>query len=313
MLEETKVLIIGGGPAGLTAGIYAARAKLDPILIAGPLPGGQLTGTSDIENFPGFPEPQEGMRLMENMQRQAERVGTKIILDEVKSLDLRRRPFSATVSSGDEYHARTIIFATGARPRMLGLPEEKEFLGRGLSTCAVCDGAFYRGKEVAVVGGGDSAMEEAGYLAKMCRKVTVIHRRSEFRASKIMVERVRAMPNVTWELDSVVTAIISDPARKGVAGVAVRNVGTGGEKQIPVAGVFLAIGHIPETGLVKGQVELDEEGYIAVNERQETNVPGFFAAGDCHDRRWRQAVTAAAFGCRAALEAERYLTREGIA
>ncbi len=297
----------------MTAGIYAARAKLDPILIAGPLPGGQLTGTSDIENFPGFPEPQAGMQLMENMQRQAERVGTKIVLDEVKSLDLGRRPFSATVSSGDEYRARSIIFATGAKPRMLGVPGEKEFLGRGLSTCAVCDGAFYRGKEVAVVGGGDSAMEEAGYLAKICRKVTVIHRRSEFRASKIMIERVRAMPNVEWELDSAVTAIIGDNARRVVTAVVVKNLKTGAEKKISVAGIFLAIGHTPETSLVKGQVALDEEGYIVVNERQETSVPGFFAAGDCHDRRWRQAVTAAAFGCSAALEAERYLTREGLA
>jgi thioredoxin reductase (NADPH) len=312
MVTETKVLIIGGGPAGLTAAIYAARAKLDPVLITGPLPGGQLTGTSEIENFPGFAEPIEGMKLMEEMQRQAERVGTKIVNDEVVAMDLRRKPFYAKTSSGEEFAAHTAIFATGAQPRMLGLPEEKDFWGGGLSVCAVCDGAFFRKKNVVVVGGGDSAMEEAGYLAKMCNTVTVVHRRGELRASRIMQDRVRAMPNVRWELDSVISGIIGGAGRKVVAGVKIKNLKTGEEKQLAVEGIFLAIGHIPATGLIKGQVELDEEGYVVVNERQETSVPGFFAAGDCHDKRWRQAITAAAFGCRAALEAERYLARAGI-
>jgi thioredoxin reductase (NADPH) len=309
-----KTFIVGSGPAGLTAAIYAGRANLGPVVLLGASPGGQLTKTSEVENYPGFRKGVLGPVLMEEMLEQAKRCGAELVMEEAETIDTRTRPFSVT-SAGKKYLTHTLIFATGAAPRWLGLPGETTYApphGSGVTSCAVCDGSFYRKLPVAVVGGGDSAMEEATYLAKICSSVTLIHRREGFRASKIMIERARANPVIKWELNQVIDEILGDPKRKTVTGLRLKSVFDGSFKTLEVAGVFVAIGHIPATGLLKGQVELDDEGYIKVNERQETSVAGLYAAGDCHDRRYRQAITAAGMGCRAALEVERYLTHEGL-
>ena len=310
----TKTVIIGSGPAGLTAAIYAARANLQPVLLAGNDPGGQLTKTSEVENYPGYRKGILGPNLMEEMLAQAKFCGADVRFEAAEAFDFKTRPFSITFGGGQKIRAATLIYATGAAPRWLGLPGEKLYsppLGSGVSSCAVCDGSFYRKQAVAVVGGGDSAMEEATYLAKLCASVTVIHRREGFRASKVMVDRAHANPVIRWELNAVVADVLGDPKRKSLTGLVLKNVNDGTPKRLDVTGLFVAIGHIPATSLLKGQVELDDEGFVKVNERQETNIPGVYAAGDCHDRRYRQAVTAAGMGCRAALEVERYLTLEG--
>ncbi len=306
-----KVIIIGGASAGLTAGIYTSRAKLEPLLFTGDMFGGQLMMTSDVENFPGFPEGVQGPELMERMLRQAERFGTRIVYEKVEKVDFSDRPFRVWTQNG-EYRAHSVIVATGARPRMLGLESEKALLGHGVSYCAVCDGAFYKDMEVCVVGGGDSAMEEALHLTHHAKKVTVIHRRDQLRASKIMQERAFANPKITFVWDSVVDEIL-DVSQKKVTGVVVKNVNTGEKKEISCDGLFIAIGHIPNTEIFKGQLELDDLGYIKVHDHVKTSVEGVFAAGDVHDRKYRQAITASAFGCMAALEAERYLSEKGLA
>ena len=311
MSSVEKVIIIGGASAGLTAGIYTSRAKLEPLLFTGDMFGGQLMMTSDVENFPGFPEGIQGPELMERMLRQAERFGTRIVYEKVEKVDFSERPFRVWTQSG-EYRSHSVIVATGARPRMLGLESEKALLGHGVSYCAVCDGAFYKDMEVCVVGGGDSAMEEALHLTHHAKKVTVIHRRDKLRASKIMQERAFANPKITFVWDSVVDEIL-DVSQKKVTGVIVKNVKTGEKKEINCDGLFIAIGHIPNTEIFKDQLELDDLGYIKVHDHVKTSVEGVFAAGDVHDRKYRQAITASAFGCMAALEAERYLSEKGLA
>jgi thioredoxin reductase (NADPH) len=308
---HSKVLIIGAGPAGYTAAIYAARASLDPLLVTGLQPGGQLTITTDVENFPGFAEVIQGPWLMEQMQRQAEHVGTRVILDMIESVDLRRRPFVATGDSGDTYVGDTLVLATGAQARWLGLPSEEMFRGFGVSACATCDGFFFRGKEVAVVGGGNTAVEEALYLTNHARRVTLVHRRDALRAEKILQDRLFRHPKIDVIWDTVVVEILGEPEPPQVTGVRLRNLRTGALVDHPCDGVFIAIGHTPVTGLVAGQLPLDPEGYvIARPDSTETGVPGVFAAGDVKDKIFRQAVTAAGMGCMAALEAEKFLAAQ---
>jgi thioredoxin reductase (NADPH) len=308
---HSKVLIIGAGPAGYTAAIYAARASLDPLLVTGLQPGGQLTITTDVENFPGFAEVIQGPWLMEQMQRQAEHVGTRVILDMIESVDLGRRPFVATGDSGDIYVGDTLVLATGAQARWLGLPSEEMFRGFGVSACATCDGFFFRGKEVAVVGGGNTAVEEALYLTNHARRVTLVHRRDALRAEKILQDRLFRHPKIDIIWDTVVVEILGEPEPPQVTGVRLRNLRTGALLDHPCDGVFIAIGHAPVTGLVAGQLPLDPEGYvIARPDSTETEVPGVFAAGDVKDKILRQAVTAAGMGCMAALEAVRFLAEK---
>jgi thioredoxin reductase (NADPH) len=308
---HSKVLIIGAGPAGYTAAIYAARANLDPLLVTGLQPGGQLTITTDVENFPGFAEVVQGPWLMEQMQRQAEHVGTRVILDMIESVDLGRRPFVATGDSGDIYVGDTLVLATGAQARWLGLPSEEMFRGFGVSACATCDGFFFRGKEVAVVGGGNTAVEEALYLTNHARRVTLVHRRDALRAEKILQDRLFRHPKIDIIWDTVVEEILGEPEPPQVTGVRLRNVRTGALSDHACDGVFIAIGHTPVTGLVAGQLPLDAEGYvIARADSTETDVPGVFAAGDVKDKIFRQAVTAAGMGCMAALEAEKFLAAQ---
>jgi thioredoxin reductase (NADPH) len=304
MAETEKVIIIGSGPAGLTAGIYTARAMLSPLLLAGSAMGGQLMTTTDVENFPGFPEGILGPELMQRMLQQAERFGTRILYEDAVRVNLREHPFTVETSTGNVFRCLALIIATGASPRRLGLPSEEKFFGRGVSTCATCDGWFYRDKVVCVIGGGDSAMEEALYLTHHASKVYVIHRRDQLRASKIMQERAFKNPKIEFIWNTVVTEILGDQT---VTGVRLKNVKTGEESELPLDGVFLAIGHEPNTKLFEGQLELDERGYIVVDRYQRTSVPGVFAAGDCHDHTFRQAITAAGFGCAAAIMAERWL------
>ncbi len=305
-----KVIIIGGACAGLTAAIYTSRAKLEPLLFAGHMFGGQLMMTSDVENYPGFPEGIQGPELMERFRQQAERFGTRIVYENVIRVDFKQRPFK--VWAGErEYSAQSVIVATGARPRMLGLESEAMLMGKGVSYCAVCDGAFYKDKEVVVVGGGDSAMEEALHLTHHASKVTVIHRRDKLRASKIMQERAFANPKIEFLWDSVVEEIY-DVNKGKVTGVLVKNVKTGELKELSCDGVFIAIGHEPNTDVFRGQLELDSQGYIKVHDHVKTSVEGVFAAGDVHDKKYRQAITASAFGCMAALECERYLSEQGV-
>ena len=312
--EILKTVIVGSGPAGLTAAIYAARANLNPLLLAGATPGGQLTKTSEVENYPGFKAGVMGPQLMEDMMAQAKHCGAKLVFEAVEHIDTKSQPVTVTYGGGKIVRAHTLIYATGAAPRWLGVKGEEQYSppkGSGVTTCAVCDGSFYRKMPVVVVGGGDSAMEEATYLAKMCSSVTVIHRREEFRASKVMIDRAHANPVIKWELNQVVDEILGDEKKKIVTGVRLKHIQTGATKEMPIAGVFVAIGHIATT-LLRDQVELDADGYIKVNDRQETNVAGVYAAGDCHDRRYRQAITAAGMGCKAALEVERYLVHHGL-
>ncbi len=306
--HRTKVLIIGSGPAGYTAAIYAARAMLEPIIVAGMQPGGQLTITSDVENYPGFADVVQGPWLMEQMQAQAAHVGARVMSDLITSIDLSKRPFVAKGDSGDEYIGDTVVICTGAQARWLGLESEQTFQGLGVSACATCDGFFYRNKAVAVVGGGNTAVEEALFLTNFATKVTVIHRRDEFRAEKIMQQRLFAHPKIEVVWDSVVEEIVGSGTPPGVTGVRIKNVKSGEISEIPVDGVFIAIGHAPATSLFEGQLDMDESKYILTKpDSTATNVPGVFAAGDVKDKVFRQAVTAAGMGCMAALEAERFI------
>jgi thioredoxin reductase (NADPH) len=305
---HSKVLIIGAGPAGYTAAIYAARANLAPLLIAGPEPGGQLTITTDVENYPGFAEVVQGPWLMEQMRLQAEHVGTRIVSDMVTAIDLARRPFVATGDSGALYSGDTVIIATGAQARWLGLPSEEAFRGFGVSACATCDGFFFRGKDVVVVGGGNTAVEEAIYLTNHAREVTLIHRRDALRAEKILQDRLFRNPKITVLWDTVVEEILGEPEPPQVTGVRLRNLKTGAVAVRACDGVFVAIGHVPVTGFVAGQLPLDPDGYIPTRpDSTETAIPGVFAAGDVKDKVFRQAVTAAGLGCMAAIEAEKFL------
>lgn len=307
--HRVKVLIVGAGAAGLTAGIYTARANLSPVLLAGLQPGGQMTITSDVENYPGFADVIQGPWLMEQMQKQAEHVGTKIVYDIVTAVDFSTRPLRCTTDQGDTYLADSVILATGAQARWLGLPSEQHFNGRGVSACATCDGFFYREKDVVVVGGGNTAVEETLYLANICRSVTLVHRRDSLRAEKIMQDRLFRHPKVSVVWDSVVDEVLGGSGpMDGVEAVRVRNVKTGATTDIAAEGLFVAIGHDPATGPFRGQVPLDDEGYLITEPGvTRTSIPGVFAAGDCVDKVYRQAVTAAGMGCMAALEAEKYV------
>ncbi len=304
-MEKVRVLIIGSGPAGYTAAIYAARANLSPVLYEGIEPGGQLTTTTQIENFPGYPEGVDGTQMMADIRRQAERFGTEVRFGTVTRVDLSQRPFRVEVDGGKELEADALIISTGASAKYLGLPSEQKYRGMGVSACATCDGFFYRKKDVAVVGGGDTACEEATYLASLCRKVYMIVRKPFLRASKAMQERVFSTPNIEVLFEHNTVEVLGDEG--GVTGVRIRHT-DGTERTIDVLGFFLAIGHHPNTELFKGQLELDDEGYIRVEAgTSRTSVEGVFAAGDVKDPRYRQAITAAGSGCMAALDCERWL------
>ncbi|MGO9817812.1 MAG: thioredoxin-disulfide reductase [Acidocella sp.] len=309
-LRKTKVLIIGAGPAGYTAAIYTARANLSPVLVAGLQPGGQLTITTDVENYPGFAEPIQGPWLMEQMAKQAEHVGTEIMYDLITEVDFSARPFHAWTDGGVEFEAETVIIATGAQARWLGLPSEQQYQGAGVSACATCDGFFYRGKKVAVVGGGNTAVEEALYLTHHASHVTLIHRRDSLRAERILQQRLFENPKISVIWDHAVDEILGSGTPEVVTSARLKNVKTGQTQEIEVDGVFIAIGHSPTTALFAGQVHLDNEGYIVTTPgTTETSVPGVFAAGDVQDKTFRQAVTAAGTGCMAALEAEKFLSQ----
>ncbi len=304
-----KVLIIGSGAAGLTAAIYTARANLEPIVARGLQPGGQMTITTDVENYPGFADVIQGPWLMEQMQKQAENVGTAIVEDIITEVDFTTRPLRCTGDSGNIYLADAIIIATGAQARWLGLPSEQHFNGRGVSACATCDGFFYRNQEVAIVGGGNTAVEEALYLANICSKVTLVHRRDSLRAEKIMQDRLLRHPKIEVIWDCVLEEVVGgDGPMDGVDGLVLKNVKTGETSRLDVTGLFVAIGHDPATAALKGSVDMDDEGYIiSATNSTKTSAPGVFAAGDCVDKIFRQAVTAAGMGCMAALESEKYL------
>jgi thioredoxin reductase (NADPH) len=305
----TRLLIIGAGPAGYTAAIYAARAGLKPILVAGMQPGGQLTITTDVENYPGFAEAVQGPWLMEQMRAQAEHVGTALKYDLVTRVDFSHRPFRAECDSGDVYLAEAVVIATGAQARWLGIPGEQALSGFGVSACATCDGFFFRGKDVAVIGGGNSAVEEALYLANLARHVTLVHRRDSLRAERILQERLFAKENVTVLWDMVTEEMLGTQAARPVArGLALRHARTGERRELPVDGIFVAIGHDPATALFRGQLAMDEGGYLMVTPGgTRSSVEGVFAAGDVADKIYRQAVTAAGTGCMAALDAEKFL------
>jgi len=305
--DVRELIIVGGGPAGYTAALYAARANLSPLVIEGIQWGGQLMITSDVENYPGYPEGILGPAMMGEFRAQAERFGAEFLTDDVTRVDFSERPFRIYVGS-EEHRAWTVIVATGANARQLGLESEVALQGRGVSYCAVCDAAFFREKSIVVVGGGDSAMEEATFLAKFASKVTIVHRREEFRASKIMVERAKANEKISWRLNSELVEVLGD---KTVTGVTLRDTVTGEASTLPVTGVFMAIGHDPRSGLVRGQVDTDPDGYVRTDGKTTyTNLPGVFAAGDLVDRTYRQAVTAAGSGCAAAIDAERWLAEQ---
>ncbi len=303
-MEARNVIIIGSGPAGLTAALYTSRANLAPLVFEGAAAGGQLMTTTEVENYPGFPEGVLGPALMEDMRRQAERFGSELRRADVEKVDLTSRPFRVT-ADGQDYLARSVIIATGASPRHLGLPNEGKLTGRGVSTCATCDGAFFRNEDIAVVGGGDSAIEEATFLTRFGRSVVLIHRRDELRASKIMQERAFNTPKLSVIWDSVVSEILEDGGQFG--GIKVKNVKTGEERKLAIGGLFVAIGHIPNTQLFTGKIDLDDQGYILTRRGTATSVDGVFAAGDCVDHTYRQAITAAGMGCQAAIDAERWL------
>jgi thioredoxin reductase (NADPH) len=306
--HQSKVVVLGSGPAGYTAAIYAARANLAPILIRGMQPGGQLSITTEVENYPGFATAVQGPWLMDQMADQATHVGTKLIEDTIVSVDLKTRPFRLVGDSGDIYEAETLIVCTGAQARWLGLDSETKLRGFGVSACATCDGFFFRGKVVAVVGGGNTAAEEALYLTNHASKVYLIHRRNELRADKTNQARVLAHPKVEMVWDTVIDEVIGGGTPAAVAGLALRNVKTGAKRELAIDGLFIAIGHTPATELFKGQLDMDAEGYLVTRpDSTATNVPGVFAAGDVKDKVFRQAVTAAGMGCMGALEAERFL------
>lgn len=308
MAEVHKVGIIGSGIAGLTAAIYAARGNLAPLVWEGDEPGGQLTLTSTVENYPGFPDGIDGFELVSRMKTQAERFGARFVSRSVTGLRREGERFVIVDGEGETVVA-SVIVASGARARYLGLPNEQELIGRGLSTCATCDGAFFRGKDVIVVGGGDSALEEATYLSRLVRQVTVVHRRDTLRASKILQDRARQRPNIQFVWNSVVVALHEEGG--SLKAVTLENVLSKERREMPIDGLFLAIGHIPNTEFLRGLVELDEQGYVKAR-GVETNVPGLFVAGDCADREYQQAVTAAGTGCQAALEVEAYLEERGL-
>jgi thioredoxin reductase (NADPH) len=305
---HAKVVIVGSGAAGATAAIYAARAMLEPVMIAGLQPGGQLTITTEVENYPGFAEAIQGPWLMEQMQAQAANVGTSIVHDTIASVDLARKPFTLIGDSGDRYRAETLIIATGAQARWLGLSSEEKFKGFGVSACATCDGFFFRGKRVAVVGGGNTAAEEALFLTNFADRVTLIHRRAVLRADKTNQMRLAANPKIEIIYDSVADEVLGTEDPRSVTGLKIRNLDTGKIETLAIDGLFIAIGHTPATELFYGQIEMDGDGYIrTAPDSTRTNIPGVFAAGDVKDKVFRQAVTAAGMGCMAALEAERFL------
>lgn len=306
--KHTKMLIIGSGPAGYTAAIYAARANVQPTIVTGMQAGGQLTITTDVENYPGFADAVQGPDLMEAMRQQAENVGTEIIYDLINEVDLKATPKRAIGDSGTVYTADTIVIATGAQAKWLGLPSEEKFNGYGVSACATCDGFFYRGKEVIVVGGGNTAVEEALYLANICSKVTLVHRRDSLRSEKILQDRLFATENIEVKWNSTLDEVLGTEEPLGVTGVRLKNTQTGATEDLDVHGVFIAIGHTPSTKIFDGQLPMDEEGYIFKKaDSTETDIPGVYAAGDVTDKIYRQAVTAAGMGCMAALEAEKYI------
>jgi thioredoxin reductase (NADPH) len=309
---HAKVVIIGSGPAGYTAAIYASRAMLEPILIQGIQPGGQLTITTDVENYPGFADVIQGPWLMEQMQKQAEHVGTRIVTDHVTNLDLSQRPFRLACDSGDVYMAEAVVLATGAQARWLDLPSEQKFKGYGVSACATCDGFFYKNKDVIVIGGGNTAVEEALFLTNFASKVTVVHRRDGFRAEKILQDRLFKNPKINVIWDTVLDDVLGNDNPLKVRGVRLRNVKSGAMTELPADGVFIAIGHSPATELVAGKIKMKPNGYVWTEPYSTaTSVPGLFAAGDVTDDVYRQAVTAAGLGCMAALEAERFLAHHG--
>lgn len=303
--SAANIVILGSGPAGLTAAIYAARANLSPIVVEGEQPGGQLTITSDVENYPGFPEGVMGPDLMMGFRKQAERFGTQFMTGNVKKVSLNERPFTLTFSDGREVKAQTLIISTGASAKWIGIPSEKKLLGKGVSSCATCDGFFFRNMDIAVVGGGDTAMEEATFLTRFAKSVSVIHRRDTLRASKIMQEKAQKNPKIKFVWDSAIEEILGE---KDVTGIRVRNLKTGGMSEMPLQGVFVAIGHEPNTALFREMIRCDKAGYILVDPgTTRTNIPGVFAAGDVADHNYRQAITAAGTGCMAAIDAERFL------
>jgi len=308
--KHTKVLILGSGPAGYTAAIYAARAMLKPILVHGSQPGGQLTTTTDVENYPGYSKVIQGPWLMDEMKGQAEAVGTEMIQDHINKVDLSKKPFEAVGDSGQIYTADSFIISTGAQARWLNIKSEQEFRGFGVSACATCDGFFFKDKEVAVVGGGNAAVEEAMFLTKFASKVKLIHRRNELRAEKMLQEKLKSNKKIEIIWDSVVDEVLGDNEPKGVNGIKIKNVKNNKITELKVHGLFIAIGHDPATSLFKDQLKMDKEGYLITKpDSTETNIPGVFAAGDVKDKIFRQAVTAAGMGCMSALEAEKFLSK----
>jgi thioredoxin reductase (NADPH) len=308
--KHTKVLILGSGPAGYTAAIYAARAMLKPILVHGSQPGGQLTTTTDVENYPGYSKVIQGPWLMDEMKGQAESVGTEMIQDHINKVDFTKKPFEAVGDSGQIYTADSFIISTGAQARWLNIKSEQEFRGFGVSACATCDGFFFKDKEVAVVGGGNAAVEEAIFLTKFASKVNLIHRRNELRAEKMLQEKLKANKKIEIVWDSVVDEVLGDKEPKGVNGIKIKNVKNNKITELKVHGLFIAIGHDPATSLFKDQLTMDKEGYLITKpDSTETNIPGVFAAGDVKDKIFRQAVTAAGMGCMSALEAEKFLSK----